>query len=352
VRLTPPDGVRGERTTRSVIASLEGQRMAHLETFSTSGLDPRRKLEFWNDSACSSFTPIVSDPVDPRTFQGEITRSRVGELTVAEVYSDAQIVRHTRAHVARSRVAMFFVHLQLEGESVTRQDGRNAHLNPGDFTLADTQRPYEIQFDGPNRMFVLGIPEALMRRYVACPESVVAIPMSGSTGTSGLLSGFLRGLWRQCQNELDANAVPRLTNAVLDLVASAHAALPQSQPDRSSLATAHRIRILNYIEAHLGDPDLTPMRIAMACKITPRYLHHLFSNGEETVARYILRRRLEECSRALTSPSQRGRTLTAIAFDHGFNSPTHFGRVFRARYGCTPREYRRRAGTASEVTTP
>jgi AraC-like DNA-binding protein len=117
--------------------------------------------------------------------------------------------------------------------------------------------------------------------------------------------------------------------------------LPQAHSDRSSLASAHRIRIVNYIEAHLGDPDLTPMRVAQACKMTPRYLHHLFSQESETVARYILRRRLEECSRALAGVSQRGRTVTAIAFDYGFNSPTHFGRVFRARYGVTPREYRR-----------
>jgi AraC-like DNA-binding protein len=89
------------------------------------------------------------------------------------------------------------------------------------------------------------------------------------------------------------------------------------------------------------------MRVAHACKMTPRYLHHLFSHESETVARYILRRRLEECSRALTVQSQRGRTVTAIAFDYGFNSPTHFGRVFRARYGVTPREYRRQVGADS-----
>ena len=37
-----------------------------------------------------------------------------------------------------------------------------------------------------------------------------------------------------------------------------------------------------------GDPDLTPMRVAEACKMTPRYLHHLFSDQDETVARYAL----------------------------------------------------------------
>jgi AraC-like DNA-binding protein len=49
----------------------------------------------------------------------------------------------------------------------------------------------------------------------------------------------------------------------------------------------------------------------------------------------------EACSRALQSGAQRGRTVTAIAFDYGFNSPTHFGRVFRAKFNVTPREYRR-----------
>jgi AraC family transcriptional activator of tynA and feaB len=318
--------------------------MGQLETFSTAGLDPRRKIEYWNDMACASFTPLVSDPVDLRTFTGRLARTRVGELSAAEVFSDAQIVRHSRMHVARSRLSMFFIHLQLEGQSVSRQDGREARLTPGDFTICDTNRPYEIQFAAPNRMFVLGLPDGLIRRHIACPESVVAIPMAGDRGLSGLLSNFLQGFWRQCRDDLDPTVAPRMTSAILDLLASAYTMLPQAQSDRSSLTTAHRIRIVNYIEAHLGDPDLTPMRVADACKMTPRYLHHLFSNESETVARYILRRRLEECSRALTTPSQRGRTVTAIAFDYGFNSPTHFGRVFRARYGVTPREYRRRDG--------
>ncbi len=315
--------------------------MGQLETFSTVGLDARRKLEYWNDTIRDTFTPNVSDPRDPRSFIGSVTRTKVGEFRVAEVYSDPQHVRHSRALVARTRAAMFFLHMQLEGESINRQDGREAHLRAGDFTLCDTTRPYEILFDQPNRMFVLGIPDTMMRRHLACPESVVAIPMSGEQGLSGLLSQFLRGFWRQCQENIDPIVAPKLTRAILDLTASAYTSVPQADSDRSSLVTAHRIRIVNFIEAHLGDPDLTPMKVAMACKMTPRYLHHLFSHESETVARYILRRRLEECSRALTLPAQRGRTVTAIAFDFGFNSPTHFGRVFRSRYGITPREYRR-----------
>jgi AraC-like DNA-binding protein len=165
--------------------------------------------------------------------------------------------------------------------------------------------------------------------------------MPGSRGASGLLSQLLRKYWGEYHQGLDEQSGARIAIAILDLIGAAYADLPQAHGDRSSLGTAHRIRIINYIEAHLNDPDLTPTRIAEACKMTARYLHHLFSDQDETVARYILRRRLEACSKALQSGAQRGRTVTAIAFDYGFNSPTHFGRVFRAKFNVTPREYRR-----------
>jgi transcriptional regulator GlxA family with amidase domain len=70
----------------------------------------------------------------------------------------------------------------------------------------------------------------------------------------------------------------------------------------------------------------------------------VFSDQEDTVARYILRRRLEECARSLQSSAHRNRSVTAIAFDHGFNSATHFGRVFRDKFNMTPREFRREKG--------
>ena len=318
--------------------------MAQLQSYTTAGLDPRAKLQFWNDMASDCLSPLVSDPVDLRSFSGSLTRGRLGELSVAEAYSEAQWVRHSRAHVSRTRAPMFFLHLQLDGRSMNRQDGREALLNAGDFTLCDNSRSYEMQFEGPNHMFVLGIPESTLRRHLAAPECLVAVPMSGQQGLSGLLSGFLRNFWREYQGSLDENSAGRVAGTILDLIGSAYSATPHARADRSSLAAAHLVRILNHIEAHLTDPDLSPTGIANACRMTTRYLHHLFSEENETVSRYILRRRLEACARALGCPAQRGRTVTSIAFDYGFNSPTHFGRVFRARFGKTPREYRREHG--------
>ena len=58
--------------------------------------------------------------------------------------------------------------------------------------------------------------------------------------------------------ELEQSAAARVTCAILDLLGAAYAELPCTQSQRSSLASAHRIRIINYIELHLHAPDLTP----------------------------------------------------------------------------------------------
>jgi AraC-like DNA-binding protein len=158
-----------------------------------------------------------------------------------------------------------------------------------------------------------------------------------------LLGNFVRSFW-SCRMEAVEPAVAlRMSFTILDLIAAAYCSAPQVRCEQSSLVAAHRVRIIGYIEAHLRDSDLTPRTVAQACRITARYLHHLFASESETVTEYIQRRRLEECARALIAAPVRGRLVTEIAFDYGFNSLTHFGRVFRNRYGLTPSEYRRAA---------
>ena len=276
--------------------------------------------------------------------RGQVAWSGLGDMLATEIDSEAQ-ARRVRAAVARMHPPRFFMHLQLEGEANVRQDGREALLRSGDFTLCDGARHYEIGCPAGSRMLVLAIPAVKLRRHVACPESLAATVMRAATGVSGLMSGFLRNYWMQCRHSLDGESAEQIAAAVLDILGAAYTQVPRTHAERSSRGAAHRIRIINYIHAHLYDPDLSPAQIAGACRITTRYLHYLFSDGEETVARYILVRRLEASSQALLAESQRGRTVTAIAFDHGFNSATHFGRVFRAHFGVTPREYR--AGNAA-----
>jgi AraC-like DNA-binding protein len=320
--------------------------MSRLETFSTADLPLHRRLEYWNDMTGTAFTPLVTDPVDRQAFVGRLTCTQVGQIRVAEARSDPAVVRHSRQHVARAREALFMLCLQLDGVSVNRQQGRESILRYGDFHLLDSSRPYEVSFEQPNRMLVLSIPQPDLVRRMPNPESVVAIPMSGRAGFAGLLSSLLCNFWQQRRTGDETYLSPRFSEAILDLIASAYATVTAASPESSSIAMARREQIRSYIEAHLHDPALTPGSVAKAVHLSPRRLHQLFEADGETLGAYILRRRLEECARAMSDVSQRSRTVTEIAFLHGFNNASHFGRVFRERYHATPSDYRRRATAA------
>lgn len=324
--------------------------MQQLETFSTASLAPRRRVEFWNDLACSTFTPIVADPVDVERFTPRLARTTVGDIRVGLVRSDPSVVHHSNLHVACTRERLFFLQVQLYGRSINLQDDREAHLGPGDFTLFDNSRPYQMIFQASNDVLVLGIPEKSLRRYMACPEDVVAVVMSRKENLNRLLVDFAQGFWRQCIAGVSPAVAPMLTRALLELTASAYSAVPQARASRTSLPGVRRARAMSYIEQHLTEADLTPSRIASAMNVTPRYLHLLFAGGQETLARYILRRRLEECAKELISEPGAGRSVSTIAYDYGFGSLTHFGKVFREKYGVSPTQFRRQYRDAAGAT--
>ena len=61
---------------------------------------------------------------------------------------------------------------------------------------------------------------------------------------------------------------------------------------------------------------------------------------DKTLSRYILEQRLEQCAKNLRNPLLAHLTITEIALQWGFNDMSHFSRVFRSRYGESPRAMR------------
>jgi len=93
-------------------------------------------------------------------------------------------------------------------------------------------------------------------------------------------------------------------------------------------------KIKDFIAANLHDPDLSIDAIAVALNCSKRYLHMAFASEGTTIARYIWMARLENCRRDLER-ARRG-TVTDIAFSWGFNSSSHFSRLFKERFGISP----------------
>ncbi|GAA3001965.1 helix-turn-helix domain-containing protein [Actinokineospora diospyrosa] len=106
------------------------------------------------------------------------------------------------------------------------------------------------------------------------------------------------------------------------------------------MTPAHLLRdIHEFIDARLADPDLTPADIAAAVHVSPRQLYRLFETEGTTVAKWIRDRRLERCRADLLATQDTG--VSVVGARWGIPDSSYFSRVFRQRYGCAPRDYRR-----------
>jgi transcriptional regulator GlxA family with amidase domain len=106
------------------------------------------------------------------------------------------------------------------------------------------------------------------------------------------------------------------------------------------LAAARLREIKSDIAANLSRDLLSVMDIALRQRVTPRYVQLLFENEGTTFSEYVRNARLNRAYRMLMDPLLADRSISAIAFDTGFNDLSYFNKAFRRRFGGTPSDVR------------
>jgi len=97
------------------------------------------------------------------------------------------------------------------------------------------------------------------------------------------------------------------------------------------------VRARDYIREHLQD-DITLADIAKAACTSTFYICKLFKRHTGVnFTEYVSRMRIEKACELLLNPNLR---ISEIAYDVGFQSLTHFNRVFRKLIGEAPTIYR------------
>ena len=100
-------------------------------------------------------------------------------------------------------------------------------------------------------------------------------------------------------------------------------------------------RAIVYLQEHFRD-KVTSEEIAAAACVTPRHLNRLFSTILSTTPfEYLTDLRLQEARRLLAREPLR---ITEAAERCGFSDSNYFSRVFRRRYGISPRAFREASG--------
>lgn len=98
------------------------------------------------------------------------------------------------------------------------------------------------------------------------------------------------------------------------------------------------IQVIGTMQRHMENP-LGSDALAQEVSITRRQLERLFSATlNDTPTRFYLNLRLDRARELL---QQTDMSITSVCVACGFESPSHFSRTYRARFGMSPRSDRR-----------
>lgn len=305
---------------------------------------PRHFLDCssWQESISNTFVPLEVSARSAAGFHNSVAVDSLGWMHVSELRSSAQRVRRSKLLADRSDEAGYKVTLQLAGRSEIRQSNRTALLQPGEWGIYDTTRPYEVDVDEGAHFLVMQVPGKHAEAWQPHMQVSVARSYSARQGCGRMAMDLLRVALSE-HAHLSDSAARDAANAVLQMMGLdiSERAGGQAEQDQVSVKQAQLRRVQQHILENLHDPALSPATTAAAFRMSRRYLYNLFALASTTPADFILSARLERCRDVLCDAAQGARQIGDIAYRYGFSDAARFSHAFRKRFGASPSEYRR-----------
>lgn len=317
------------------------------QVWSTADVAERDRLEYWREVVCRNFVNLDVLPAAGGSLFGRVRSAALGPLRASFVEATPMHALRTPSNIAKLNEDDLIVALHVKGNAEISQDGREAALGPGDFTLFDATRPYRLDFVGGERHLhlVVQFPRAMLEERTGHTADLTGLAVGRSGGTGLLASHFLVDLARQAPSIAGPDA-PRLAAHAIDLIALAL----DPATDVADRGDVRMRRIKRYIEDRLADPNLTPESVAAAHHMSSRSLYNLFGAHEDLpVGAWIQQRRFDRIRQDLRDPRQSDTPIAAIGRRHGVPNAAYLSRDYRRRYAVSPAGERAAAENSSSA---
>ena len=307
--------------------------------WSTDAVAEEDGFAFWRDE----FLPPLGiaaepDPLVSGPFRARMAHRTKGPLRHVKGEADPHRVMRRARDIARQERRGYSIYRELGEGCWFRYGGVEFVTNTGDLVITDADTPWESHSLGIRyNLETLLVPKLLLDPHLPRLGRPLLVRLSGRVGAEALAADYLQSLMREW-DRLDTPTMDAMADNFCRLIAIACGAAAGAQP--AAIQAARLAEAERYCDTHLADPNLSPGRVAEALGISVRALHLLFEPTGTSFGRYLMRRRLEECRAALSSPLADRRSVAAIAFGWGFNSLPTFYRAFGSEYGMAPGKLR------------
>lgn len=303
-------------------------------------------LERWRAQTAETFFPMRVIPRPGRPFRARLAAHELGAVAVGRVVAEPNMCLRTPRDIAAADPELLRILVLRRGHTHVRQGDRSCTITDGDVVVYDSTRPFAVDARRRSDLVVCGVPLVLLGAHADRLRALSATRIPRDAPVARMFARFVEGV----VDELGSDGLDGAEVELGETLIAFSRALARREDVRAG-TRLHAVQA--WIDAHLGDPSLSPARIAAASFISPRSLHRLFEAEGISVSAWVRDRRLEGCRRDLADPAQAGRTIAEIARGWGWSDAAGFSRRFRVAYGCAPSALRAqrqlaRAGAEAE----
>ncbi|HTV69863.1 MAG TPA: helix-turn-helix domain-containing protein [Rhizobiaceae bacterium] len=304
--------------------------------FSTDSLPEKSRYAAWRDAICDVYVHVDVKATDPDRYRGFIREAKFGEVVLTDILLSEQRIRRNGQHISKLDKECYYLQLIHKGNISVVQRGETHRSNAARGAIFSAAEPYELYGHGEVRSFYLELPRDEFAQRFPRERVPVSALINTTQGLGRIATEFCATLASE-GSKLDEDVRAGLGNQLMDMLAFTMLTAEGDMPAAEGAVKKARLRsVQQWMEGHLGDPNLSLEKVATRNGMSLRYLHLLFEECEMSASEWIWNRRLQLAYDCIARCD--GRSITTIAFDNGFNSSAHFSTMFRRKYGIAPRD--------------
>ncbi len=234
----------------------------------------------------------------------------------------------------------------LNGHATVNMEGKEYHVNPLDAIVMDFSKVHEVIYELPQTMGIcIHISRQLLYRYLPNPE-LIEIHCSGETLTKeqqdayARLCEILKNLTVLYVNQKKTYQL-RSTAFILEILAillESFSTPITKTVSENRIGNMERLEeICDFVEHHYQE-EITLGEAAEEIGLNKEYFCRFFKQNTGTsFIRYVNEVRISHIYQDLLHSSE---GILEITERHGFFNQKLFCRMFKEKYGCTPKQVR------------
>jgi len=307
-----------------------------------SHLDDKARFRLWHDMWMEQLGAAEMKHAPDKPFATSSEIVLLDGLSVGHFSTTTEHYVRTRKHVANDRDDIYIGFYRSPKPQLWTVRNRGLDLKRGSVIAYTIAQPCSSFTDGVTSWALASIPRERILKLAPHADDRPVTLLDPNSPVVRHLERMIEFLL--AADELDESPVlaQRAGAALADLMALALGA----RGEAAEAATARGLRaarlreLVAIIETRFAEPSLSTGTIAGSLGLSRRYVNDLLLESGGTFSERVLELRLRK-ARTMLSDMRYDRTkVSDIALACGFNEVSYFNRRFRARFGCSPTQFR------------